>query len=130
MERSVVNTGEYTVGTVQLKVLNLYVRKGMVTMATDWIPAIIIGIALLIFSAYLFITKNITALIGMQVIYLKTSHQKVATISAVFLLVTSILTFLLPLTERINITFLIINLTVLFLVVLSLFWYLYKQKMK
>lgn len=97
-------------------------------MAMDWVPAIVIGIALLVFSVYLFITKNITSLIGMQVVYLKTPHHKVAKVSASFLLVTSVLTFLLPLSERINAFLLISNLVVLMIVIILLFWYLYKQK--
>lgn len=99
-------------------------------IATDWIPAIIIGAALVIFSIYLLITKNITALIGMQVVYLKTAHDKVANVSGGFLFMTGVLTFLLPVSEQLNGVCLIVNLSLLVLIVIALFWYLYKQKVK
>lgn len=96
----------------------------------DWVPSIVIGIALIVFAVYLFISKNITALIGMQVIYLKTAHSKVANISAIFLLVAGILTVLVPLANMVNGVAVAINLFSILLTVLLLFFYLYKQKIK
>lgn len=96
----------------------------------DWIPSIVIGIALIIFAVYLFISKNITALIGMQVIYLKTAYSKVANISAIFLFVAGVLTVLVPIANMVNGVAVAINLFLILVTVLLLFLYLYKQRIK
>lgn len=96
----------------------------------DFVPSIVCGIALIAFAVYLFITKNITALIGMQVIYLKTAYSRVANISALFLLVAGVLTLLVPLAGSINGVAVAVNLFLILLTVLLLFFYLYKQRLK
>lgn len=97
-------------------------------MITQWIPSTICGLAILFLALYIMKTKNLTFLIGMQVVYIKTNHQEVATKASFFLLGIALLTLVLPLLEILGMIFIVIDLICLLALAIGLFVYIYKQK--
>lgn len=97
-------------------------------MITQWIPSTICGLAILVLALYIMKTKNLTFLIGMQVVYIKTNHREVATKASLFLIGIAVLTLVLPLLELIGTVFIMIDLALLLVLSISLFIYIYKQK--
>jgi len=96
----------------------------------DFLPMTIVGIALIALAIYLLITNKMSVLIGMQANFLKSDLKIVSRISALFLFGMSVCTLLLPLAEKFSPILLIIDLGMILLLVLSLFYYLHKQRIK
>lgn len=96
----------------------------------DFLPMTIVGIALIALAIYLLITNKMNVLIGMQANFLKSDLKIVSRISALFLFGMSVCTLLLPLAEKFSPILLIIDLGMILLLVLSLFYYLHKQRIK
>lgn len=97
-------------------------------MASTWIPTTVIGLSILVLAIYMLRTKNLTILVGMQILHIKTNHIQVATKASQFLLLIAGLTLLLPVMEFIHLFALVADLVVILLLALGLFIYIYKQK--
>lgn len=96
--------------------------------AMDFVPTTVIGTAFILLAIYLWRTKNLQMLIGMQVTQIKKPLLQVATNSAYFLLGIGILTVLLPISEQTSGLLLALHLIVILISVLSLVVYIQKQK--
>ncbi|MBQ0138960.1 MAG: hypothetical protein KBT36_06670 [Kurthia sp.] len=97
-------------------------------MASAWIPTTVMGLAILVLAIYILRTKNLTILVGMQIMQIKTNHIEVAKNSGKFLLAIAVLTLLLPVMEIIHLSTLVVDLVLIFFMAISLFVYIYKQK--
>lgn len=113
-----------------LKVTDTYCCKEEIgeKMASTWIPTTVIGCAILVLAVYMLVTKNLTILIGMQIMQIKTNHRDVAIKSGQILIAIAIFTLLLPLMEKLNIIVVILDLIFILALAISLFIYIYKQK--
>lgn len=96
--------------------------------AMNFVPTTVIGTACILLAIYLWRTKNLQLLIGMQVVQIKKPLLQVATKCAYFLLVIGILTVLLPVSEQISGIVLTIHLVLIFMVTLLLVVYIQRQK--